>query len=542
MSLEDVRKEMVDQKKKGLVPTIADWIGDYVKLRGSEDLLENLLNNQDLTSNQNCKRRIRRYETVDYYTGLTYKAVVKGSAPPIKRDAKSLNNKGPNSGAEDVEDTIDKSQIGVGSIAAGGRYDDLVGMFSGRDKINCESSSGKEVDVYKNDKTPLTNLKAISPITRTGKMDESSKFGDDRGYLKLSTEEAKFLTTHRGAVNGAGEASDLPMKGMSKDERDWNGAAQVLKDISLDGSNNQEMYDEYKLRTYIRIVRLLLEDDDPVSAETYLNRASLLIPITTDQTIILSFKLSQARIFDSKRRFEEASKKYHKISLTDQDLAHEERSFCLSASMAGPARTRILRDLYRDNSTRELPNFAILSKMFYNQLIRPDELVEFKKTLKTHHLAKLNNSFAILEEEDDDDNSNSNDDEDWRMIVGEDGESCLRKEQVLRDGPETVLDQSIIQHNLLSTSKLYRNISFRALGKYLGLKPFVVESMVRVMIQENQLRAKIDQVDGFIDFDDYCKTDEIESEQVLISNVVLSGSNQKDNTSEKDLTQINQMG
>ncbi|KAI8452135.1 hypothetical protein BY996DRAFT_4545139, partial [Phakopsora pachyrhizi] len=114
-----------------------------------------------------------------------------------------------------------------------------------------------------------------------------------------------------------------------KDERDWNGAAQVLKDISLDGSNNQEMYDEYKLRTYIRIVRLLLEDDDPVSAETYLNRASLLIPITTDQTIILSFKLSQARIFDSKHRFEEASKKYHEISLTDQDLAHEERSFCL---------------------------------------------------------------------------------------------------------------------------------------------------------------------------------------------------------------------
>ncbi|KAI8452134.1 hypothetical protein BY996DRAFT_6415767 [Phakopsora pachyrhizi] len=121
MSLEDVRKEMVDQKKKGLVPTIADRIGDYVKLR------------------------------------------VKGSAPPIKRDAKSLNNKGPNSGrakvkktkkkkkqkqkkgAEDVEDTIDKSQIRVGSIAAGEK------------------------------KTPLTNLKAISPITRTGKMDESSK-------------------------------------------------------------------------------------------------------------------------------------------------------------------------------------------------------------------------------------------------------------------------------------------------------------------------------------------------------------------------------
>ncbi|CAH7688542.1 hypothetical protein PPACK8108_LOCUS23509 [Phakopsora pachyrhizi] len=165
MSWEDVRNKMVD--KKCLVPTIADRIGNYVKLRGSEDLLENILNNQDLTSSQIAKEGLEdmkllfQYSKVfgilpwisfdlslarglDYYTGLTYKAVVKGSAPPTKPEAKPLNNKEPNSGtakvketkkqkkgAEDEEGTIDKSQIGVGSIAAGGKYDNLVGMFSG---------------------------------------------------------------------------------------------------------------------------------------------------------------------------------------------------------------------------------------------------------------------------------------------------------------------------------------------------------------------------------------------------------------------------
>jgi histidyl-tRNA synthetase len=80
---------------------------------------------------------------LDYYTGIIYEAVVQGSAPPVpiapspeavptpaqqKADVKgkkpALNN--------DEEAEIDESTVGVGSIAAGGRYDELVGMFSGQ--------------------------------------------------------------------------------------------------------------------------------------------------------------------------------------------------------------------------------------------------------------------------------------------------------------------------------------------------------------------------------------------------------------------------
>ena len=33
---------------------------------------------------------------------------------------------------------------------------------------------------------------------------------------------------------------------------------------------------DYKLETYLKIARLYLENDDPVQAEAYINRASLL--------------------------------------------------------------------------------------------------------------------------------------------------------------------------------------------------------------------------------------------------------------------------
>lgn len=75
---------------------------------------------------------------LDYYTGLIYEAIVEASAPPglnaavdpapptpaapPKKKTKKLS--------PDEDEEIDESQVGVGSIAAGGRYDDLVAMFT----------------------------------------------------------------------------------------------------------------------------------------------------------------------------------------------------------------------------------------------------------------------------------------------------------------------------------------------------------------------------------------------------------------------------
>lgn len=77
---------------------------------------------------------------LDYYTGIIYEAVTAESAPPghapaaLSSDsAKSAAATGrappgaiPN--ADNAED--EDAKVGVGSVAAGGRYDNLVGMFS----------------------------------------------------------------------------------------------------------------------------------------------------------------------------------------------------------------------------------------------------------------------------------------------------------------------------------------------------------------------------------------------------------------------------
>ncbi|KAF9461940.1 hypothetical protein BDZ94DRAFT_1310139 [Collybia nuda] len=166
----DVKKEMTDEK--GLDAAIADKIGEYVKHKGGPTLLDQLTSDASLMANQSAKQGLadmsllftllRSYKVLDrisfdlslargldYYTGIIYEAIVEASAPPgfhaanafasssTPADAattpapppkKKSAKKGKTEDGEDEE--IDESQVGVGSIAAGGRYDGLVGMFS----------------------------------------------------------------------------------------------------------------------------------------------------------------------------------------------------------------------------------------------------------------------------------------------------------------------------------------------------------------------------------------------------------------------------
>ncbi|KAI0714757.1 histidyl-tRNA synthetase [Earliella scabrosa] len=171
MAWADVKKEMTDEK--GLDPSVADRIGEYVKHKGGPELLELLRADTALMANANAKAGIHEmgllftylnaYKVVDklsfdlslargldYYTGIIYEAIVEASAPPGFKNAnafasssstpsvandtpppapKKKAKKAATAGA-DEEEEIDESQVGVGSIAAGGRYDNLVGMFT----------------------------------------------------------------------------------------------------------------------------------------------------------------------------------------------------------------------------------------------------------------------------------------------------------------------------------------------------------------------------------------------------------------------------
>ncbi|XP_037003445.2 histidine--tRNA ligase, mitochondrial [Artibeus jamaicensis] len=136
ISWKEVRHEMVAQK--GLAPEVADRIGDYVQCHGGLSLVEQMFQDPGLSQSKQALEGLRdlkllyEYLTLfgiaekisfdlslarglDYYTGVIYEAVLLQS--PAEAEEEPLN---------------------VGSVAAGGRYDELVGMFNPKGhKVPC---------------------------------------------------------------------------------------------------------------------------------------------------------------------------------------------------------------------------------------------------------------------------------------------------------------------------------------------------------------------------------------------------------------------
>lgn len=158
---EEVKKEMTEEK--GLAPEVADKIWSFVQKKGGRDVLAWMQAEPELAANESMKQGMDDMEKLftyleafdcldkvefnlslarglDYYTGLIYEIVTEGSAPetasgpPGERSGEKSKKKKPK-GPDD--DRSDDPSVGVGSIAAGGRYDNLVGMFSGRQQIPC---------------------------------------------------------------------------------------------------------------------------------------------------------------------------------------------------------------------------------------------------------------------------------------------------------------------------------------------------------------------------------------------------------------------
>ncbi|KAK4173583.1 putative mitochondrial histidyl-tRNA synthetase precursor [Triangularia setosa] len=161
MPWEDVRKEMVEEK--GLAPEVADKIGKYVVLKGKRELLEQLQKDEELAANASMQQGFADLDLLftyldafnaghsvsfdlslarglDYYTGVIYEVVTEGSAPKVSAasaEASAEKSKKKKGKAGEDEDRSDDPTVGIGSVAAGGRYDNLVGMFSGKTQVPC---------------------------------------------------------------------------------------------------------------------------------------------------------------------------------------------------------------------------------------------------------------------------------------------------------------------------------------------------------------------------------------------------------------------
>lgn len=162
---------------------------------------------------------------------------------------------------------------------------------------------------------------------------------------------------------------------------------------------------------------------------------------------------------------------------------------CAVLAPAGPSRSRALASLYRDERASSLSNYNILTKMFLDHIIRPAEVKVFEATLRPHQLAKIAQS--------------SNDRLASRMTQ-EDADTTMADAGIAastRTGPQTVLDRAVMEHNILSCSNIYNNITFSGLGALLDVTPGAAETMARKMIEQGRLRGHIDQVEKLIWFE-----------------------------------------
>ncbi|XP_026472790.1 COP9 signalosome complex subunit 4 isoform X2 [Ctenocephalides felis] len=245
--------------------------------------------------------------------------------------------------------------------------------------------------------------------------------------------------------------------------QNWKCAANVLVGIPLETGQKQYSID-YKLETYLKIARLYLEDDDSVQAEAYVNRASLLQAETKNEQLQIYYKVCYARVLDYRRKFIEAAQRYNELSY--RGIIHEDERMtalrnaliCTVLASAGQQRSRMLATLFKDERCQHLPAYSILEKMYLDQIIRRSDLQEFEALLQPHQKASTLDGSSIL-------------------------------------------DRAVFEHNLLSASKLYNNITFEELGSLLEISAAKAEKIASQMISEGRMNGDIDQIDHIVHFE-----------------------------------------
>lgn len=195
-----------------------------------------------------------------------------------------------------------------------------------------------------------------------------------------------------------------------------------------------------------------------------------------------------ARVLDYRRKFIEAAQRYNELSY--RSIIHEdERMTALRNALictvlasagkrliniarvlsfglvhivllTGQQRSRMLATLFKDERCQQLPAYSILEKMYLDRIIRRSELQEFEALLQPHQKACTIDGLG-----------------------------------------STILDRAVIEHNLLSASKLYNNISFEELGALLDIPPTKAEKIASQMITEGRMNGYIDQIDSIVHFE-----------------------------------------
>jgi len=232
----------------------------------------------------------------------------------------------------------------------------------------------------------------------------------------------------------------------------------------------------YKFNLYVKIAQLLLEEDDSNKANSFITKASTHYEKITDMKAKLKYKVCFAKIADSNQDFLNAARLYHELSIKveleeDKLKALNSAVICAILAKAGPQRSRILSTLFKDETSSKLEIYSALEKMYLGRILRSNEVTALEKYLKEHHKAKTSEGFTILQ-------------------------------------------QAIIEHNLLSSSIIYNNVTFEELGNLLGIPKEKAEKFASKMISEGRMNGIMDQVENVIYFEKVNGTLEVWDSQI----------------------------
>ncbi|VDO39218.1 unnamed protein product [Brugia timori] len=255
-------------------------------------------------------------------------------------------------------------------------------------------------------------------------------------------------------------------------------AAKILMAIPLE--TGQRTYPpELKMRTYLRIAQLALDYKNSEEAESFVNRASMLFnDVSKDDELIVIFKSLYAKVLDHRNKFIEAAQRYYDLSLFQNMLTTSEKLQALTNAISctvlaspGAQRSRMLTTLHKDERCSSLAAYGILQKMYFERLIRNDEVMEFEKSLSLH-------------------------------------------QRVTHDG-WSLLQRAVIEHNFTAVSKIFANITFEQLAKLLDIDRRQAEKMAWQIIADGRVGGIIDQVDGIVHFTHAVDEDAIATKDAL---------------------------
>mmetsp|Transcript_15744 Transcript_15744/g.17480 ORF Transcript_15744/g.17480 Transcript_15744/m.17480 type:complete len:414 (+) Transcript_15744:52-1293(+) len=266
-----------------------------------------------------------------------------------------------------------------------------------------------------------------------------------------------------------------------ENKNEYSDAARILGGMRMDSDDLNSAYFKTPAETcdvYVKIAECFLEDDETVEADSAVTKAGTVVEQITEPdkhtALILRYKSTYARVLDANRKFLQAASRYHDLSnpnpatadLVDADdlLALLGRAAtCAILAASGSQKQRVLALLAKDDRLSKLStlpsyeNHALLvNKLYRSQVIRP-------KDLEPLNLAE--------------------------------------HQRAIRGDGLTILQHAIVEHNMISVSRLYRSIYIKELqSKFLGNVISNTEKFAANMIMEGSLQGEIDQVDGVLHF------------------------------------------